>query len=127
MESRPHHPRPRPDHLRPRPPLPRPRPNIFLVEYFPTKKHIIFSLGIFFYKTNIIFSQGYWNLPPTECFFHASILIFLFFRSCGLDRVVSSETFELRDRDLHHCIVDTKSLFVVFCKSFMFYVCIACD
>ena len=67
-------------------------------------KNIIFSLRIFVYTKNIIFSfhWGYWNLPPTECFFYASIFILFFFRSCGLDRVVSSETesFEPRDRDL---------------------------
>ena len=55
--------------------------NIFLV-------NIIFSLGIL-ESTNdrVFFSSIFFHLPP--------------FRSCGLDRVVSSksETFEPRDRD----------------------------
>ena len=46
---------------------------------------------------------SYWNIPLTEaeCFFHASIFICVFFKSSGLERVVSSEseTFEPRDRD----------------------------
>ena len=54
--------RPRPDHSRPRPPLPRPRPNIFLVKVFLHEKHHFFH-------------WGNWNLPPTECFFHASICL----------------------------------------------------
>ena len=64
---------------------PRPKPNIFLVKYFSTRK-------------TSFFHWGYGNLPPTECLFHASCSFFSSFRSCGLDRVVSSktETFETR-------------------------------
>ena len=86
--SRPDHsrPRPRPDHSRPRPLKSEtqdrdPRPNIFLVKYFSTRKTSIFSLGIWEATGNLIYFSS--------------------FRSCVLDRVVSSETktFEPRDRD----------------------------
>ena len=45
----------------------------------------------------------YWNLSPTECFFHASILFYFSLQVLwSRYRVVSSEseTFEPRDRDL---------------------------
>ena len=106
MESRPHHPRPRPrrdrdlairdrdhpfrdrDHARPRP-----RPNIFLVVYFSTQKTSFFH-GEYFYTKNIIFFTGDIGIYRQQSAF--------FFGSCGLNRVVSSETetFEPRDRDL---------------------------
>ena len=110
MESRPHNPRPRPhhsrprprpDHSRPRPPLPRLRPikSETKTANISTRKISIFHWEYFSTRKTYLFHWGYWNLPPTECFFHASIFIFFFFRSCDLDRVVSSETFEPRDRD----------------------------
>ena len=83
MESRPHHPRPRPDHSRPRPPLPRPRPL-----KSKTEKHHFFTGDIGIYHRRSAFSCLYFHFFP--------------FRSCGLDRVVSSETktFDPRARDL---------------------------
>ena len=114
MESRPHHPRPRPYHLRPRRdrdltirdrdhPF-RDRDPIFLLSnIFLLEKHHFFTGNNFFlHEKHPFFHWRYWNLPPTECFFHAFIFICSFFRSCGLGRVVSSKTktFETRDRDL---------------------------
>ena len=109
MESRPHHRRARRDHTIRDETTPsetettpsetetfkiRDRDSIFFYT-----KNIIFSLGIFVYTKKIIYFTG--DLPPIECFFHASLLILFFFRSCGLDRAVSSETetFEPRDQD----------------------------
>ena len=83
MESRPHHPRPRPCHSRPRPPLPRP-----LKSETETETQY-FSVQICFHTKNIIFSLGILeSIPPTECFFHASIFIFF---------LTETETFERRD------------------------------
>ena len=76
-------------------------PIFILSNIFLHKKHHFFTENISSTRKTSFFHWGYWNLPPTECFFHASIFICFFFRSCGLDRVVSSETetFEPRDRD----------------------------
>ena len=75
---------------------------------------IIFSLGnIFFYTKKHHFFTGdiAWNLQPTRCFFHDSIFILFFLRSCGLDRESRArprrdrETHKIRSRDLHHWVV----------------------
>ena len=114
MESRPHHPRPhhpRPDHSRPRPPLPRPKPfksetktetetQYFSCQIVFYSKNIIFSLGIiFFYTKNIIFSLGILESTADWVLFSCLYFIFFFFRSCGLDRVVSSDTRQRPWRD----------------------------
>ena len=84
---RPHHPRPRPDHSRPRPPLPRLRPlkhNFFHWEYISTR------------KTSFI-HQGYWNLPPAECFF---MPLFSYFLLPGLVVSIEQSQQSSLERDL---------------------------
>ena len=96
-----HHPFRDRDLKNPRP-RPRPRPICFLLNICLHEKHHFFQWEYFSTRKTSFFNRGYWNLPPTECFFYASILFYIFFfRSCGLDRVVSRETdtFEPRDRD----------------------------
>ena len=128
MESRPHNPKPRPiprphhsrprprarpDHSRPSPPLPRPRPLKSETKtetetqycscqiFFYTKNITFFTGNIFLHEKPEFFHSGYGNLPRLSAFFMPLFSFFSSVRSCGLDRVVSSETetFEPRDRD----------------------------
>ena len=112
LRPRTHHPRPRlrPDHSRPRPPLPRQRPlkpetkteTETETQYISTRKtYIYFTGNIFLHEKHHFFTGDIGIYRRPSAFFMPLFYLFFLFRSCGLDRVVSSETetIEPRDRD----------------------------